>query len=298
MALNVTIARGGTSRAVFASLLDVPIPTAELCRSLIGAPDPLAVDGLGGGVSSNSKVMFVGPSDEPGVHLESWFAQVTPDSLEVDFSGNCGNITSAISAYALHVRLLRLDGERAVVRVRNRNTGALLELAHPLHRGQLPASGDFALDGVAGTGARIDVRFLAPGGEKTGSIFPCGRITTIDGVTATCIDVTNPIVIVRASDVAADSSFQRLMRLRRAAGEAMGLDFSPAVPRVALVAPRTDGGLDVTMTTVGDFHHALPATGILALGAAVALGGTVIELPPSAGATLHHPKGPQRCPQR
>lgn len=290
--LEALVIRGGTSRAVFThldSLPDSPADRDELCRRLIGAPDPVAIDGLGGGVSSNSKVMFVGPSTRPGIDLESFFAQVTPDGLAVDYAGNCGNITSGVSVFALHTGLISRTGSHATVRVFNRNTSRVLELAHPLDGGQLPTHGDFRLDGVAGSSARIDVRFLAPGGEKTGSIFPAGRLTTVNGIQATLIDVTNPIAIVRASDVTGE--LEELMQLREAAGQQMGLAPSPAIPRVAVVDPRPDGDLNATMTTVGGFHHALPATGILALGAAVALGDTVIDLPARPETRLHHPKG-------
>lgn len=296
MPLDLTIARGGTSRAVFVSLIDVPSPTDQLCLQLIGSPDPIAVDGLGGGVSSNSKVMFVGPSTEPGVDIETLFAQVSPDQPEVDWSGNCGNITSAVSAYALDAGLITASGTSAVITIRNRNTGALIELAHPLEHGQLPIRGDFSLDGVAGTGPRVDVRFMRPGGEKTGQIFPCGKIRRFDTtrggrpvtIDATLIDVANPIVIIRDHP---EYTFAELMALREKAGAAMGVAASAAIPRVALVGTAAGNEITVRMTTVGNWHHSLPATGILALGAAAALGGTVIDTPPQEEAVLHHPKG-------
>ncbi|RSZ66121.1 hypothetical protein EAH68_00785 [Corynebacterium hylobatis] len=268
MGLDVSIVRGGTSRAVFVNMSDLPdTGRDELCLQLIGSPDPVAVDGLGGGVSSNSKVMFVGPSDSPEVDLDSLFAQVSPDTAVIDWSGNCGNISAGIAAYALSAGLV----ERLPVRVRNLNTGALFELS-----GTDPRE-------------RIDVRFRRPGGEQTGEIFPRGRVCHVDGLEATLIDVTNPVVIVRAADVT-EPSLERLERLRVAAGEAMGLAPSPAIPRVALVEP-ADGRLRVRMTSMGRFHHALPATGILALGAAVALGGTVIDLPAQPEVVLEHPRG-------
>jgi 2-methylaconitate cis-trans-isomerase PrpF len=268
MGLDVSIVRGGTSRAVFVNMSDLPATGRdELCRKLIGSPDPVAVDGLGGGVSSNSKVMFVGPSDSPEADLDSLFAQVSPDGPVVDWSGNCGNISAGISAYARAAGMV----DQPTVRVRNLNTGALFELSGPDPQ------------------TRVDVRFLHPGGEQTGEIFPRGRICQVDGLEVTLIDVANPVVIVRAADVA-DASLERLGRLRVAAGEAMGLAPSPAIPRVALVEPEGDR-LRVRMTSLGRFHHALPATGILALGAAVALGGTVIDLPAQPEIVLTHPKG-------
>ena len=277
----VTIARGGTSRAVFLPMSALPASQEErdeLCLRLIGSPDPQAVDGLGGGVSSNSKVMFVGPSER--ADLETLFAQVSPTEPSVDWTGNCGNISSAVLHYARHTGLFTGDSAR----VWNLNSQALFELV-------------LADD-------RVDMRFLRPGGEKCGSVFPAGRRCEVDGLEVSLVDVANPIVVVRASDVGVDASLgmaglnadapllERLERLRVAAGQTMGLEPSKVIPRVAMVSPGSD--LRVVMTSVGRIHHALPGTGILALAAAVALGGTVIGdiLPgPRGTLTLQHFKG-------
>ncbi len=263
----VAILRGGTSRAVFLPMSALPASQTgrdELCLRLIGSPDPQAVDGLGGGVSSNSKVMFVGPSER--ADLATLFAQVSPTEATVDWTGNCGNISSAVLHYARHTGLFA--GDRATVW--NLNSRALFELAL--------------------SDAGVDMRFLTPGGEKCGSLFPAGRRCWIDGVEVSLIDVANPLVITRAADVGVDTSLGmatlnqdaellgRLERLRVAAGHAMGLAPSTVIPRVAMVAPAEEGcDLRAVMTSVGRIHHALPGTGILALAGAVALGGTVID---------------------
>lgn len=277
--IPVTVARGGTSRAVFLRFADLPTSPAErdrLCLELIGSPDPQAVDGLGGGVSSNSKVMVVGTPEEyrarlggefgdcpADADLVTLFAQVSPTEPVVDWSGNCGNISSAVLHYAEHVGIF--TGDRA--RVWNLNSRAPFELV--------------LVDD------RVDMRFLAPGGEKCGEIFPAGRRCEVDGSEVSLIDVANPVAITRAADVgvdpalgmaalnADDALLERLERLRVAAGERMGLAPSTVIPRVAMVAPGAD--LRVVMTSVGRVHHALPGTGILALAGAVALGGTVID---------------------
>ncbi|STC70265.1 3-methylitaconate isomerase [Corynebacterium pilosum] len=237
----------------------------ELCLRLIGAPDPVAFDGLGGGVSSNSKVMFVGPSDSDDAEVTSLFAQVSPTKRIVDWNGNCGNLTAAILPYARDIGLIP---EQDSVIVRNLNSGTLMEVTE------------------------TQTRFLKPGGEKTVSIFPLGRVTEVKGVPMTLIDVANPIAIVRAHDIGvslttrdemnADPKLLGLLESYRAeAGRMMGLD-STVIPRLAL-----NDGNRVFMTSVGIIHHALPATGILALGAATALGGTVFE----GGYAFNHPKG-------
>lgn len=304
--IPVSVVRGGTSRGVFLCLRDLPRGLAErdaLCVALIGSPDPLAVDGLGGGASSNSKIMAVGlPSEVAGlpqsercpddVDLVTMFAQVDVHSASVDWGGNCGNLSAAVSAYALDEGLLDGHGDSAVVRVWNMNTDSVFEVKHPLEHGRLPSSGDFRIPGVQAPAARIDLNFLEPGGEHTGSIFPRGRVTHLPGagVEVSLLDVINPVVLVRAQDLDADVTqtreqlnqqpilLERLEGLRREAGELMGIQASAAIPRVACVGAGFGAAdVQVRMTSMGIFHHAIPVTGALALGAAMELGGTVID---------------------
>lgn len=277
--MRLSIIRGGTSRAVFLHLRDLPALPAdrdELCLRLIGSPDPLAIDGLGGGVSSNSKVMFVGlpaehPDCPPSVDLVSVFAQVSPTEPHVDWSGNCGNISAAISTFAVHHGLL---SPRETVRVWNANTDSIFELSH--------------------SGERIDVRFLAPGTLGPRVILPDS------GLEASLVDIANPIAMLRAADVGVDTCatpaalnadeelLDRLEEIRQEAAGLMGLD-GPVLPRLALLGEGDP--LPVLMTSVGRVHHALPATGILGIGGALALGGTIADRPPSTETVLRHPKG-------
>lgn len=291
-----TLVRGGTSRAVFLPMSALPADQAardELCLRLVGSPDPQAVDGLGGGFSSNSKVMFVGPATSAssadatgaatsaaagaatGADLETLFAQVSPTEPVVDWTGNCGNISSAILHYARHVGMF--DGTSATVW--NINSQALFELV---------------VDG-----SDVDMRFLKPGGEKCGTLFPAGRRCEVNGVEVSLIDVSNPLVIAKAADLGVDPALgmaklnedaeliARLERLRVAAGARMGLAPSKVIPRIALLADAdthlgaagsvTTPAVRVVMTSVGRVHHAMPGTAILALAGAAALGGTIVD---------------------
>ncbi|WP_129660564.1 PrpF domain-containing protein [Rothia uropygialis] len=304
--IPVSIVRGGTSRGVFLKIRDLPWEASAreaLCLSLIGSPDPLAVDGLGGGASSNSKIMAVDVPDRitaipgadkcpEGIDLVTLFAQVDPRAPSVDWSGNCGNLSAAVSAYALHQQLLARSGQRSLARVWNMNTNSILELEHDLEGGLLPRGGDFAIPGVATPGPRVDLRFQAPGGEKTGSVLPCGPTTflTEAGIEASLVDVTNPLVLIRAADVGLESCrmpevlnkkpalLERLESIRREAGKLMGLPQSTAIPRVTCLFPATRAHEVQTRTTsMGVFHHAIPVTGALALGAVAALGGTLLD---------------------
>lgn len=321
--IPVSVVRGGTSRGVFLRISDLPRDAQardRLCLGLIGSPDPLAVDGLGGGASSNSKVMAVGrPEDLEGlpwqeacpanVDLVTVFAQPAVASASVDWNGNCGNLSAAVSAYALDAGLLERGGERVSVRVWNANTGAVFLVEHPLEDGRLPRTGDYLMSGAGGPGPRVDLKFLEPGGEKTGLVFPEGRVSRLgEGVRATLVDVSNPLVVLDAAEAGVDPALHpselnadaellaRIEALRREAGERMGVAGSAAVPRVACVAPGTGGAdLDVRVTSMGVFHHAVPVTVALALGSAAALTGTVLDavlpVPAPGEVTIRHPKG-------
>ncbi|MDN6386067.1 MAG: hypothetical protein L0J86_00045 [Corynebacterium sp.] len=330
--IRVSVMRGGTSRGVFLRLRDLPRDAGArdaLCVGLTGGPDPLAVDGLGGGASSNTKVMAVGVPDDlagladlpwhgscPGdVDLVSVFAQPAVDSTTVDWTGNCGNLSAAVSAFALDAGLVGRCGDRTTLRVWNANTGAVFVLDHALEDGRLPRDGDYVMSGAGRPGPRIDLSFLEPGGETTGSVLPLGPVTVLDGgVRATLVDVTNPLVIVDAHEVGVDVTLsrdelntdagmlERIERLRQDAARRMGLPESAVVPKVACVARGARGAdgtgaadLDVRVTSMGVVHHAVPATAALALGSAAALPGTVMDavLPggTQAETTIRHPKG-------
>lgn len=304
--LPVSIVRGGTSRGVFLRIRDLPREPSErdaLCVALIGSPDPLAVDGLGGGASSNSKIMAVdvpeviaglpGAKECPDdVDLVTLFVQVDPRRPDVDLSGNCGNLSAAVSAYALSRGLVRGVGERFSVRVWNMNTQAVYELEHVLSGGVLPRSGDFSMPGVLTAGPRIDMRFEAPGGEQTGAALPCGPMSFLPeaGLEASLVDITNPLVLVRAEDLGLPVGatpeelnvrtevLDRLEVLRKEAGRHMGLPASAAIPRVSCL-DHAEGPHEVGVrtTSLGVFHHAIPVTAAIALGGASALGGTLLD---------------------
>lgn len=321
--IPVSVIRGGTSRGVFLRLRDLPRDSNArdaLCADLTGAPDPLAVDGLGGGASSNSKVMAVGtPADLAGlpwekdcpldVDLVTVFAQPAITSTTVDWTGNCGNLSAAVSVFALDEELVECNGERATLRVWNANTGAVFVVEHAVEDGKVPRSGEFKMSGAGHPGPRIDLKFLSPGGESTGAVFPLGAVTALaGGMEATVVDVTNPLVIVDARQIGVDvrltrdelnadtELLDRIEQLRQDASRRIGLPDSAAVPKVACVSSGTDGAdVDVRVTSMGVFHHAVPVTVALALGSAAVLTGTVMDavLPgaPEQETTIRHPKG-------
>src|SRR6516225_7218219 len=208
--LPAVFMRGGTSKAVIFHARDLPAAREEwepIFLSVIGSPDPnmRQLDGMGGGVSSLSKVCVIGPPTHPDADVDYTFAQVLIDKARVDYNGNCGNMSSAIGPFAVDEGLVARPTEgQAVVRIHNTNTRKIIIARFPMDGGEAAVAGDMALDGVAGTGAAIRLEFMDPGGAKTGKLLPTGRATDtlqvpgVGWVTASMIDAANPCVFVAA----------------------------------------------------------------------------------------------------
>ncbi|KAJ5287538.1 hypothetical protein N7478_003224 [Penicillium angulare] len=307
--------RGGTSRAIFFKQEDLPQDRAHwdsIFRGAIGSPDPYGrqLDGLGGGISSLSKICVVGQSTHQDADIDYTFVSLGVKNTDVDYSSNCGNMISAVGPLAVDSRLLPLSRETAdsvSVRIHNTNTGKIIHAAFPIVDGEAASMGDFSIDGVAGTAARIQLDFINPAGSVTGKLLPTGQATdTIDGISVTCIDAANPCVFVKASDLgvvgnvtpdeinAHPDLLTRLDSIRRQAGTKMGLAKTPAevpgsVPKICLVsAPLSDergidqkqasGDVDLLARalSVGQPHKAVPITVALALAAAARVPGSTV----------------------
>jgi 2-methylaconitate isomerase len=311
--------RGGTSKAVMFHARDLPADReawAPIFRAAIGAGDPSGrqLDGMGGGVSSLSKVCVIGPPSRPDADVDYTFAQIGVTDDTVDYAGNCGNMSSAIGPFAVDEGLVPLpaDGD-ALVRIHNTNTQKIIVARFPLDGGAAAVDGSMALDGVAGTGAPIRLEFMAPGGARTGKLLPTGRpvdeldVPDLGRIAASLVDAANPCLFVAAEalgclGIEMPEAIERnrellahLEAIRRAASVAMGLarDLDEAarlksVPKVAMVAaPRGattfagarlgpgDMDISVRMISVGQAHRAVPLTGALCLAVATRLEGTI-----------------------
>ncbi|PGH15183.1 hypothetical protein AJ79_02548 [Helicocarpus griseus UAMH5409] len=333
--------RGGTSRAVFFKQDDLPHDRkqwAHIFRSVIGTPDPYGrqLDGMGGGISSLSKVCVVGESTHPDADVDYTFIALGVETPEVDYSSNCGNMISAVGPYAVDTGLFSTTttttgvcGSQSVtVRIHNTNTGKIIHSSFPIIDGEAAASGDFSIDGVAGTAARVQLDFVDPAGSRTGKLLPTGQIRDIfDGITATCIDVGNPCVFVQAAELGVPRDMTpdeitahpdlllRLDSIRRQAGVKMGLAETPekvpgSVPKICIVSSPTNDArareqnqtaeqvdLVARALSVGQPHKAVPITVALALAAAARLSGTTVnevtitDPVNNAGITIGHASG-------
>ena len=217
-----TYIRGGTSKGVFFRLQDLPaacqVPGAardKLFMRVIGSPGPYSahIDGMGGATSSTSKCVILSKSSVPEHDVDYLYGQVSIDKAFVDWSGNCGNLSTAAGAFAIHAGLV--DPARipqngtCVVRIWQANISKTIIAHVPVTNGQVQETGDFELDGVTFPAAEIVLEFLDPSddGEEGGSMFPTGNLVDdlevpgIGTLKATMISAGIPTVFVNAEDI-------------------------------------------------------------------------------------------------
>jgi probable AcnD-accessory protein PrpF len=221
--IPATYMRGGTSKGVFFSLEDLPvsaqIPGAArdaLLMRVIGSPDPYGkqIDGMGAATSSTSKTVIVARSARLEHDVDYLFGQVSIDTAFVDWSGNCGNLSAAVGAFAIASGLV--DGSRiprngvAIVRIWQANIGKTIIAHVPITDGMVQETGDFELDGVTFPAAEVQLEFLDPAADEEGgggSMFPTGNLVDelqVPGVgtlSVTMINAGIPTIFVNARDV-------------------------------------------------------------------------------------------------
>lgn len=311
--------RGGTSKALVFHARDLPADRAEwdaIFLACLGSPDRYGrqLNGMGGGVSSLSKVCVVGPPSVAGADVDYTFVQVQVKDARCDWSGNCGNMSSAIGPFAVDEGLVPAPADgTALVRIHNTNTRKIIHASFPVAGGASVEAGDLEIPGVHGTGAPVRLDFLDPGGATTGRLLPTGRVLDVldvpgvGRIEVSLVDAANACVFVDAAALglggtelpdALDASaalLQRLADIRLHASVAMGiaptLDAARDVRLVPLIgfvsAPQDSAMLSgeriaadacdlvVRMISNGQPHRALPLTGSLCTAVAAQLEGSV-----------------------
>jgi len=278
--IPATYMRGGTSKGVFFRLEDLPkaaqVPGKardKLFQRVIGSPDPYAaqIDGMGGATSSTSKCVILSKSTRPGHDVDYLYGQVSIDKDFVDWSGNCGNLSTGAGAFAIHAGYI--DAARLVqdgvctVRIWQANINKTIIAHVPIANRQVQETGDFELDGVTFPAAEIVLEFMDPSddSEEGGSLFPTGNLVDqldVPGVgsfPATMITAGIPTVFVNAKDIGYTgtelreaintdpAALARFEKIRVAGALRMGLIKTPEeaatrqhTPKVAFVAPPVD----------------------------------------------------------
>ena len=191
--------RGGTSKGPFFLRSDLPSDPAQrdaLLVEIMGSGHPLQIDGIGGGSTLSSKVAIVGPATREGADVDYLFAQVNVLERIVDTGPNCGNMLSAVGAFAIEQGLVTAQSGETRVKVHNVNTGKIIEARIQTPGGELRYQGDAAIDGVPGTAAPVYLAFLEAIGAKTGMMLPSGTPQeVIDGIPVSLIDGATPVMI-------------------------------------------------------------------------------------------------------
>lgn len=208
---NVVYMRGGTSKGCIFHKEDLPENRAEwddIFVQVMGSPDPKQIDGMGGTVSSNNKIVIVWKSDEPNVDIEYLVGQSIVGKSQIDYKSNCGNMTAAVPAYAVEEGMVDITEPITVVRMLNKNTDKYINVSVPIdpETHTFAQDGDCHIAGIDGTAAELKVNFLNPAGAKTGKLLPTGYVTDtfeIGGkqIVYSLFDVSNPLILVAAEDI-------------------------------------------------------------------------------------------------
>jgi 2-methylaconitate cis-trans-isomerase PrpF len=302
--------RGGTSKGLYFRAEDLPnagLKRDRLLQRLMGSPDVLEIDGLGGSRPITSKVAIVSRSQRQDADVDYTFAQVEIDRDGVIYSGNCGNISSGVGPFAVDEGLVEVTEGNTRVRIFNANTNSVLVADVPVKHGKARVEGDFAVPGVPGTGAEIVMNWSGTVGAKTGHLLPTGnaidkiKLESGKEIQASLIDAANPLVFVKAEDFGLtgselvdeiDKNQQLIDAVREVRGKAAVLfgmckDWSsvdresPGLPMFALIAPPADyktlngqsveaAKMDarVRVMFMNKLHESVPGTGSICVAAA------------------------------
>ena len=309
--------RGGTSKGVYLDEALLPEPGPErdaLLLEIMGSPDPMQIDGMGGTVSSTSKVMAVSRSARDDADVDYLFVQVGIDKPVVSYKGNCGNLTSAVGAYAIDEGLVDVVTEPVTtVMLYNKNTGVRIRAHVPVVDGRAAVQGDHVIAGVPTPGARIVNEYLDPAGAVFGKLLPTGNLRDVvayegGSIEVSIVDAANPLMFLRAEDLGLEGGelpddvnaradvLDHVERIRGACAVMLGLceraedaaTASPVIPFPSIVsAPARTmtakgielGAYDMDIRarafSMQRMHHAYPGTAMICTAAAASMPGTI-----------------------
>lgn len=317
-AVRCVLMRGGTSKALFFHLRDVPPegPARDaFLKRAMGTPDPLQIDGLGGSRLVTSKIALIAPPTRSDADVDYTFAQSDVERDVIGYDANCGNISSAVAPFAVDEGLVAVTEPVTTVRIHNTNTGTILVAKVQVRHGKARVLGDCAIAGVPGTGAEILIDYTDTIGAKTGQLLPTGQpadmIVLEDGrhIEVSIVDAATPCVFIAAASlgltgselppaISADSTLiERIGEIQAKAGERIGLYkrwtdvHLPGLPLAVLVASpaddtdvnhvtikATDCDLRARLVFLGKCHDSMAGTGSICTAAASHIPGTLVNL--------------------
>ncbi|MDX4037427.1 2-methylaconitate cis-trans isomerase PrpF [Aliarcobacter skirrowii] len=329
--VKATYMRGGTSKGTFFNIADLPKEAQEdrvkrdkLLQRIVGSPDiyKQQMDGMGGATSSTSKAILVGKSTVPNHDVDYYFGQVAIDKDFMDWSGNCGNLSSAVGPFAIHEGLVDNVPQNGVccVRIWQANIKKTILCYVTMVDGQVKEMGDYYIDGVAFPAQEINLEFAEPV-DPSEELFPTGNLVDdleVPGIgtfKATMITAGIPTIFLNAADIGykgtelqADinsdaQALARFEKIRSYGALKMGLisDLKEAetrqhTPKIAFVAPKSDFttssgkevkadeiDLHVRALSMQKLHHAMMGTASVAIGVAACIEGTLVNIAAGGG---------------
>ncbi|MGJ0352284.1 2-methylaconitate cis-trans isomerase PrpF [Aliarcobacter cryaerophilus] len=329
--VKATYMRGGTSKGTFFNIADLPKEAQEdkvkrdkLLQRIVGSPDiyKQQMDGMGGATSSTSKAILVGKSTVPNHDVDYYFGQVAIDKDFMDWSGNCGNLSSAVGPFAIHEGLVDNVPQNGVccVRIWQANIKKTILCYVTMVDGQVKEMGDYYIDGVAFPAQEINLEFAEPV-DPSEELFPTGNLVDdlevpeIGTFKATMITAGIPTIFLNAADIGykgtelqADinsdaQALARFEKIRSYGALKMGLisDLKEAetrqhTPKIAFVAPKSDFttssgkevkaseiDLHVRALSMQKLHHAMMGTASVAIGVAACIEGTLVNIAAGGG---------------
>jgi 4-oxalomesaconate tautomerase len=312
--------RGGTSKGGYFLADDLPAEIPERDRLLLrimGSPDPLQIDGMGGADPLTSKVAIVSQSERPGIDVDYLFLQVFVDQAIVTDAQNCGNLLAGVGPFAIERGLVEAGRGETPVCVYMVNTGQIAVATVATPGGHVSYRGGARIDGVPGTAAPVTIEFRDTAGSTCGALLPTGHAADeIDGVSCTLIDNGMPCVVIKAQDVgatgyedrntldAAAALKARIEAIRLQAGPLMKLGDvrGKSVPKMMLVAPPRHGGAITVRSFIPHRAHAtIGVLGAVSVATACLIPGSPAAELASTGEgrqrtlSVEHPTGEMSC---
>lgn len=313
------IQRGGTSKGIYIHEKDLPKDPEirkRVILSIFGSPDRRQIDGLGGADPLTSKLAIIGPSQRKDADVDYTFGAVDLIQPIVDYRGNCGNISSGVGPFAIDEGLVQAKTSETMVRIFNTNTKKILKAYVPTENGKTKYLGDFAIDGVPGSSAKILLDYSATAGAITGKLLPTGNPTDmvlvpgLGRIEISIVDAANPVCFIKPSvlnfsgiegplDPKVQDALKTIELIRGTAAKMIGLvddiamarTESPAIPLLAIVSKPQDyasftdgrrieaGAIDFVSRVfyMQEMHKTYSATATVCTGAAALIEGTLVH---------------------
>ena len=315
--IKATYYRGGTSKGVFFQKKDLPTQDqkelSEIFLKVIGSPDlnKRQLNGMGGGLSSVSKCVIISPSERSDADVDYNFIQLAIDKPVAEWDNNCGNLSGAVGPYAIQEGIVKPTEGQNMIRIYQMNTDKIIHSTFEVKNGKPVINGDYSIAGVEGSGAKVRLDYIEPGGSGTGKLLPTGNVIDeldIEGfgkINVSIIDAATPLIYLLAEDLGLtgtetpeelDNQTDKLSlieKIRQKSAHIIGLsksigDAPLGNPRIGIVtSPKDYSSLDnkkinsndqditTRMFSMGKTHKAIMGTAGVNIGVAAAIEGTI-----------------------